>query len=320
MNDPSPQPLVALTGLMHEQAMATLKTFAAIRVADSPSPSDIVQAAAHASALIVRHRLPDDILARAPGLRVIVRHGTGLDFIPMREAFAAGVRVANVPEANVQSVAEHVIGILFMLSRRFDRQDRQVRAGTWNVRDEPRFELNGKVLGLVGFGRIARRLAPLAMALGMKVLACSRRGSYADISGVTGVTLDRLLSDSDFVSLHVPLTLETTHLIDARALALIRPTAFLVNAARGAIVDEGALLDSLRNRRLAGAALDVFGEQPVRQIHPFTALDNVILTPHSAALTEEAMLRMGLQSVEEVRRALAGEASDNTISPSASAW
>lgn len=315
MSGAAPLPVIALTGPMHPQAMAALARFASIRVAASPSPDDVASAAQGAAALIVRHKLADDLVERVPGLRIIVRHGTGLDFIPLRRALAAGIRVANVPEANVRSVAEHVIAALFLLARRQDRQDRQVRAGNWAVRDEPRFELAGRTLGLVGYGRIGRRVAALAAALGMRVVVASRRG--VEEEGVASLDLDSLLAAADFVSLHVPLTPQTSGLIDARALSLMKPTAHLVNAARGAIVDEAALLDSLRHGRLAGAALDVFAEQPLRKDHPFTPLDNVILTPHSAALTEDAMLRMGLQSVEEVRRALAGEASENVIAANA---
>lgn len=295
--------------------MSALKLFADIRVAASPSPDDIAEAAANAVALIVRHKLPEDILERAPAMRIIVRHGTGLDFIPLQKALAAGVRVANLPEANVQSVAEHVIGTLFLLARRFDRQDRQVRAGNWAVRNEVRSELSGRTLGLVGFGRIARRVASIAVGIGLQVVACSRRGDCSAVAGVRAMPLDQLLSESDIISLHVPLTPETTGLIDVRALALVKRTAFLINTARGAVVDEAALLDGLRSGRLAAAALDVFDEQPLRQDHPFNRLDNIVLTPHSAALTEEAMLRMGLQSVDEVRLALDGQPSANVVGP-----
>lgn len=306
------RPLVMVTAPLHDQATALLESFAEVRVARSPSPADLRSAAGGADAIIVRNPLPEDICDHAPRLRAVVRHGTGLDFIPVERMTAANVRVANVPDANVQSVAEHVIASMFLLARRLDRQDRQVRAGNWAVRNESRVELAGKTLGLVGFGRIGRRVARLALGLGMKVMACSRRAAAGE-AGVVSARLDDLLASSDVVSLHVPLTPQTTGLIDSRALRLMKPAAFLVNTARGAVVVEQALIEHLREGRLAGAALDVFVDQPIGADHPFTSLQNVILTPHSAAVTEEAMLRMGLQSVEEVRLALSSEVSENVV-------
>ncbi len=306
------RPVVMVTAPLHHRAMSLLEEFAEVRVARSPRPDDLRAAAAGAHAIIVRDPLPDDVGDHARCLKAVVRHGTGLDFIPVERLTKAGVRVANVPSANVQSVAEHVIACLFLLTRRLDHQDRQVRAGNWVVRNEARRELAGRTLGLVGFGRIARRVAQLAQALGMNVIAFSRAGAGMD-AGVSSVGLDELLTTSDVVSLHVPLTSETRALIDARALSLMKPTAFLVNTARGAIVDEQALADHLRAGRLSGAAIDVFADQPIEREHPFISLPNVVLTPHSAAMTEDAMLRMGLQSVEEVRLALKGEASPNVV-------
>lgn len=306
------RPIVALTAPMHPQPTAELQEFADIQVAGSPSPEDVRRVMPGAAALIVRNPVPADIASYAPTLRLIVRHGIGLDFIPVEAASRAGIMVANVPDANVQSVVEHVVGCMFTLARGLHVQNAEIRRGNWNVRNGHWVELSGKTLGIVGLGRIGRRLAETAGRLGMHVLAYDPNAK-ADEALEVAATLDQLAGMADVVSLHVPLTDETKGLVDAAVLKEMKPDAFLINAARGAVVVEDDLVRALRESWIAGAAIDVFAEEPIPAGHPLLELENVLLTPHSAALTEESMVRMGLESVAEVRRVVLGQEPKNFV-------
>lgn len=306
-----PRRLVALTAPMHAQAMERLAEFADIRVAATPAPDHVRQALDGASALIVRNPVPAPAIAGATTLRVIVRHGIGLDFVPLEAASKAGIVVANAPDANIQSVVEHVLGCMFAMARGLHIQNAELRRGNWAVRNGAWIELAGKTLGIVGLGRIGRRLAAAAAALGMKVVAYDPAASGDEVALLP--SLEALAAVADVVSLHIPLTAATTGLIDAAVLRQMKPGAFLINAARGPVVVERDLAAALAARRIAGAAIDVFAEEPIAADHPFLALDNILLTPHSAALTEESMLRMGLDSVAEVHRFFRGHEPRNFV-------
>jgi D-3-phosphoglycerate dehydrogenase len=305
-----PRRLVALTAPMHAQAMQRLAEFAEICVASTPAPDHVRRALDGASALIVRNPVPAQAIAGVTTLRVIVRHGIGLDFVPLETASQAGIVVANAPDANVQSVVEHVLGCMFAMVRGLHLQNAELRRGNWAIRNGAWSELAGKTLGIVGLGRIGRRLAAAAEALNMKVVA---HDPVASGDGVPLLSLEELVAVADVISLHVPLTAATTGMIDATLLRRMKRSTFLINAARGPIVVERDLADALAARHIAGAAVDVFVEEPIGVDHPFLALDNILLTPHSAALTEESMLRMGLESVDEVHRVFAGREPRNFV-------
>jgi D-3-phosphoglycerate dehydrogenase len=231
-------------------------------------------------------------------LRVVVKFGTGTDNIDIAAAGELGVKVSSTPAANALSVAELTVALLLALARHVALHDRLARARSWERRLG--IELAGKRLGIVGYGAVGREVARIAGALGMDVVAHDPFLSEADVELVD---LGTLLGSADAISLHVPLSESTRDLIDAEALEQMRPGALLVNTARGGIVDEQALAEALRSGRLAGAAVDVFAEEPPWD-SPLVGLDNVVLSPHAGAATAEAARRAGLQAVEQLLRDL----------------
>jgi D-3-phosphoglycerate dehydrogenase len=318
------RPVVLCTTPMDPSGCVLLDGVAEIRVPAQPGPAGLAAALPQADYLVVRTFLPPDLLAGVHRLRAIVRHGAGLDMIPMQSATRQGIPVAYVPGANAQAVAEYVVGTFFGLARRFGSFDAALRASGWaeaRLGAANGVELAGKTVGIVGVGAIGRRIAGMcSSALQMNVL-----GYQPDTSrfpaNVTSAPLDALLQQSDFVTVNCPLTDATRHLIDGRRLALMKRTAFLVNAARGDVIDEGALAEALRRRAIAGAALDVYGEQPLPAGHPFLALDNVLLTPHVAALTQESVARMSIGSAQAILQLMRGERPAHLANPEVwTAW
>jgi D-3-phosphoglycerate dehydrogenase / 2-oxoglutarate reductase len=227
-------------------------------------------------------------------LRVVVKYGSGMDNIDLEAAQALNVQVSSTPGANARSVAELAIALLLTLARNVALHDRGVREGSW--RRLIGVELAGKRLGLIGYGAIGREVARIARGLDMQVVA---HDPFVEEADVPLVPLEELYAVSDAVSLHLPLTEETRGLVGARELAAMKPTAFLINAARGGLVDEPALADALRSGRLAGAALDGFDIEPLGD-SPLRELDNVVLSPHAGAATREAVLRAAVQAVDQL--------------------
>ena len=300
---------VLLTGPVDAQTWQDLSALADVVLAPDAGADTLRRCIADADVLVVRSALPADLLDFAPRLRGIVRHGVGVDMIPMEAATRRGIAVANVPGSNRHAVAEHAIGVLGVLRRRCAQMDATLRARGWDASRalaDGAGELHGHTLGIIGVGAIGSRVAEIAHhGFGMVVLGHQRR--LADLpSFVAGTALDELLARSDAVVLAAPLNAQTEGLIDARRIALMPRHAVLVNVSRGALVDEAALVAALRTRRIAGAALDVFATQPLPQGHALCGLDNVLLTPHAAGLTVDSMRRMGAGTVREVERLLAG--------------
>jgi phosphoglycerate dehydrogenase-like enzyme len=237
-------------------------------------------------------RITASVIAAAPRLRAIVQFGAGLDGVDRAAAEARGIGVRNVPGANAQSVAELATFLMLGLARRLPVHARTRAARL--VGDPPGTELAGKTLGIVGLGATGRALARVARGLGMDVIAVKRTPAPdADASWVGGPDeLDTLLARADYVSLHVPASSETRGLIDAARLARMKPSAFLLNVGRGELVDKAALLDALRARRIAGAGLDVYWDEPPDPDDELFRLDNVVATPHVGGTTFEAMNRI----------------------------
>lgn len=258
-------------------------------------------------ALVVRSRtkVTADVLQRASRLRAIGRAGIGVDNIDVGRATRLGILVLNAPAGNAISAAELTFALLLSLARRIPQADASVRAGRWE-RASKGVECHGKTLGLVGCGRIGAEVAKRARAFGMRVLAYDPYLSpeRARAIGVELVTLPDLLEESDFLSIHAPLTDETRGLIGREELARMKPSAFLLNMARGGIVDEAALAEALAAKTLAGAALDVFETEPPPKEHPLLGSDAVILTPHLGAATTEAQRSVGIEICRAVRDAL----------------
>jgi phosphoglycerate dehydrogenase-like enzyme len=247
-------------------------------------------------------RFTEEVYRQCPRLRLVSLWGTGTDNVDLAAAAKHGVTITNTPGVSAFSVAEHCLALMLAAARAIPSQDAAVRAATW-----PRgqgIELRGKTLGIVGLGAIGRRFAELGRAIGMRVIAWTMHPDPA--LGIELVEFDHLLHTSDVISIHLRLSPQTVGLIGAREFGLMKPTALLVNTARGAIVNEAALIDALSTKRIAAAGLDVFTTEPLPPGHTLTRLPNVVLTPHSAGITPEA-LEAGLHmAIENVQRFLAG--------------
>jgi D-3-phosphoglycerate dehydrogenase len=234
--------------------------------------------------------LTADVLPDLPRCRAILRTGTGTDNVPVEEASRQGIIVANTPEATTHAVAEHAIGLLFAVLRQIAAQDRAVRQGIWDrYHAWPSWHMAGRTLGLIGFGRIARLVARKTSGLEMKTIAYDPAIDAATIAanGAEAVSLDGMLQNADFISIHIPLLESTRHLIGEAELRRMKPQAVLINTSRGPIIDEAALVRALQNNWIAAAGLDVLEHEPPAPNHPLLALDNVVLTPHIAGYSDE---------------------------------
>jgi len=267
-------------------------------------------------AIVVRSatKLTADLIDRAVNLKVIGRAGVGVDNVDVDAATRRGIVVANAPDSTVVSASEHTIGLLVALARNIPQAHAALKQGRWERNAYGGIELAGKTLGVLGFGRIGQQVARRAAGLGMRVCAYDPfvAGERFRELGVERVeTPEGVYAAADFLTLHLPLTQETRGLVDAAAFAVMRDGVRLVNAARGELVDEGALLDALRFGKVAGAALDVFSAEPYSG--PLLELDNVVVTPHLAASTDEAQDRAGLVVAEQVVAALEGGLVTNAV-------
>ena len=224
--------------------------------------------------------LTGDALRRLPRCKAIFRSGSGIDALPCDVAKELGIAVLNTPESISECVAEHAVALLFAVIRRIPHYDRAVRAGNWELPNGMNWHISGRTLGIVGYGRIGRTVERMVSGFGMKVL-------HYDPFVADSMPLDDLLAQSDYVSLHCPLTDETRGLIDARRLSLMKRNAILINTSRGPVVDEQALVAALKDGTIAAAGLDVLCEEPPPSNHPLFALDNVVLTPHIAAFSAD---------------------------------
>jgi len=262
-------------------------------------------------------RFTDHVLAACPALRLISIWGVGTDNVDLMACRARGVTVTNTPGVNAHALAEHTIALMLAITRRIPAMDRDVRAGQW-----PRgllIQLEGKTLGLIGLGAIGSRVAALVRPFGMRLLASTfgADNGRAAALGAEHVAVEELLRESDIVSLHLRLSADTEGYLSRARLGLMKPTAFLINTARGALVDKQALVDALRDKRLAGAALDVFHEEPVRTDDPLLALPDLVLTPHNGGMTREVIDNGVLRAVENIELFLAGRPRDLVVAPPA---
>jgi D-3-phosphoglycerate dehydrogenase / 2-oxoglutarate reductase len=254
-------------------------------------------------AILMRGNPPIDaaVMDAVPELRVIAKHGAGVDSVDLAAAAQRGIRVMVAANANAPAVAEHTLALIFALGRDIVTLAARTRIGAWDREGYSGREISGRRLGLVGFGRIARLVAAKARALGMDVTALPHRPGNVDTTLVReAASLGELLADSDIVSLHAPLTRETEGMIGRTALAAMRPGALLVNTARGALIDETALLEALVSGHLGGAALDTLIQEPPPPDHPLLNAPRVIVTPHIASATGAALIRMGVVAAQNI--------------------
>jgi D-3-phosphoglycerate dehydrogenase len=269
---------------------------------------------AGADALLVgTARIGAALLDAAPRLRIVARYGIGVDNVEVEEATRRGVVVTNAPGFCREEVAEHVLALLLCLARGVHLYDRALRAGDWTragARSVRR--VAGQTLGVVGFGAIGRTVAERATGIGMRVIA---HDPVVDVTGAEPVTLEELAQRADVVTLHTPLTDETRGLVNERFLAAMKPTAFLINTARGALVDQEALTTALAEGRIAGAGLDTFVPEPLPAGHPLLESERALLTPHVAFYSEESVHDVRVRAAQAVAEALAGERPAETVNP-----
>jgi D-3-phosphoglycerate dehydrogenase len=311
-------PTVLLTNPIHPDALATLQKHAAVITAPDVEAATLQKLAADADGIIVRAKLPDDIVDHAPRLKGIVRHGVGLDFIPVEAATHRKIPVANLPGSNTQAVAEYAFAALFQLRRRLAVIDTSLRTEGWNAvrpRAEASEEIGGSTVGILGVGSIGGRVAQIAgNGFNMRVLGHSRSGTT--LSGlVEAVDLDTLFAKSDAIVVACALTEATRGLVSARLIGLMKKNAVLVNISRGAVVETAALVAALRSGAIAGAALDVFDKQPLSPDDPLFECPNLLLTPHIAGISATSSRAMSVGAVEEMLRILRGERPSNLVNP-----
>jgi D-3-phosphoglycerate dehydrogenase len=291
---------------------------ASLIVAETGREDELIDLATQADGILTCFaQVTGRVIAAAPRLQVIGRYGIGVDNIDVAEATRRGIPVANVPAYCVDEVAEHVIALLMAHARGIALYDRAVRAGDWALSTGlPLRRVAGTTLGIVGFGRIGRALAPRGLGLGMEVLVC---GHGPDVTGVPGgvsvVEIEELAARSDYISLHVPLTSATTGMVDKDFLSLMKPTAYLINTSRGAVIEQEALLDALEAGRLAGAALDVFTPERLPADHPLLASRRLLATPHVAFYSEQSVRELATRAAANVAVALSGGRPDTVVNP-----
>ncbi|MCU1479474.1 MAG: phosphoglycerate dehydrogenase [Subtercola sp.] len=277
---------------------------------DGTDRAALLSALASADAILVRSatKVDAEAIAAAPNLKVIARAGVGLDNVDIKSATQAGVMVVNAPTSNIISAAELTVGHILSLARHIPAAHEALAQGQWKRSKYTGVELYEKTLGIIGLGRIGALITARLQAFGVNVVAYDPyvTSARAQQLGVTLLSLDELLAQSDFVTIHMPKTPETTGMISDAQLALMKPTAFIVNVARGGLIDEDALYRALTANVIAGAGLDVFVSEPPKNLD-LLALDNVIVTPHLGASTDEAQEKAGVSVAKSVRLALSGE-------------
>jgi D-3-phosphoglycerate dehydrogenase len=296
------------------------KVGAELRLAKAPTPEGIMEVADGADALLVTYaKITADMIRQMKRCRVISRFGIGVDNVDLPVATSKGIVVTKVPDYCLDEVSDHAMALLLALIRKIPFSNTRVQAGRWEMPSVvPIHRIRGTVLGLVGFGRIPQLVAPKAQAFGMKVQASDPfvPEEVMTRAGVKRVEFDELVRTSDYLSIHAPLMPETHHLFNAEVFRRMKPTAYLINTARGPLVDEAALAQALDQRQLGGAALDVVEKEPFSN----TALlgrDNLILTPHTGFYSEESLVDLQTRAAEEVVRVLSGQAPRNPVNPEA---
>jgi len=292
---------------IHAAGMRVLQEAGHVRLAADTDEATILREVGDIDGLVIRSRgrITRAVLAAAPRLKVVGRHGVGVDNVDVAAATEYGIQVVNTPQAVVEAVAEHTIGLMLAASKKIVTFHEHLRQGDFHVRYcVTGHELRGRNLGIIGMGNIGRRVAQICrLAFDMPILYSDvrRATDVEEALGARPTSLDELLAASDYVTVHVPLLPETRHLIGAREFSLMRPDAMFFNLARGEVVDEGALYAALREGRIAGAGIDVFAQEPTPADNPLLKLDNIVFTPHAATTTEESLRDMSLVALDVVR-------------------
>jgi D-3-phosphoglycerate dehydrogenase len=300
------------------QVLATIG--AELRMADTPTPEGIVAAASSSDALLVTYaKITADMIRKMTKCRVISRFGIGVDNVDIDTATASGIVVTKVPDYCIDEVSDHAMALLLAVVRKIPSSSARTHGGRWEMKAVvPIHRLRGSVLGLAGFGRIPQLVAPKAQAFGMKVVAYDPF-IPADVfsrAGVEKVELPTLLATSDYVSVHTPLTAETRNLFNRDTFGQMKRGAYIVNTARGPIIDEAALAEALDSGQIGGAALDVMTQEPPPP-SPLFGRDNVIITPHTSFYSEESLVELQVKAAQEVVAVLSGKPPRNPVNPEA---
>lgn len=295
--------VVIVTGIdLAPAAIDILRDYQLVYTSAKPTEDDLIKLAQQHQpvAIIVRYGgVSAGVMDASPALRVISKHGTGIDTIDSQAALQRGIAVKAAVGANAPAVAEHTWALIMACAKNVVGLDRRMREGHWDKSTHKSLELQGRTLGLVGFGAIGRRVAAVAAALGMPVLAYDPYAKEA-AAGVQLVDLDTLYARSDVVSLHCPLTAENKHMINAQSLARMKDGTILVNTARGGLIDEAALIAALNSGKLRAAGLDSFEKEPFAAPHPLQDIGNAILSPHIGGVTSDAYIAMGTGAARNV--------------------
>lgn len=296
---------VFVTEPIHEDGMKLLQSEVEVTVGSATDETTIIIEAAGCDAMLIRSAsITENIIKSIPTLKVVAKHGIGVDNIDGKAATQSGVVVVNAPESNINSVAEHGFAMMLALSKNLLVMDKNTRGGDWASRNRVVLtEMKGKNIGMIGLGRISKLLIKKLHALDVNILGYDPYvdQSVADEIGVKLVSsINDIFVESDFVSIHIPLTEETKGLVGTEKLNMMKESAYLVNVSRGGIVDENALYQALKNNVIRGAAFDVFEQEPADSENPLFQLDNIIVSPHNAALTSEALSAMATHAAQGI--------------------
>jgi D-3-phosphoglycerate dehydrogenase len=313
------RPLVTLTDdTVHRAAAEKLRETCEVRILPGSYPAEDVLAAACADADAVLARMAvmtRRVIEAAPKLRIIARHGIGVDAVDLCAATERGIPVTTTGSINAGAVAEYAFGLLLALARKIPQADSGMRRGGWSRGPQVGIELAGKTLGIVGLGAIGKHMARQALGFRMRVIANDPHARTPEGLDVEMTSRENLLRRADVVSLHMRLSSDTRHIIDAPSIELLKPGALILNTARGELIDEAALTRALQAGRIAGAALDVFEEEPLSASSPLRQLPNVILSPHVAGQTQESMRLVALAAADAILAALNGQRPANVYNP-----
>lgn len=302
---------VFLTEHIHDDAVAYLKEHFEVVQGTSVEPSGIIHQAQGCAAILIRSaKITAEIMDAIPTLKVVAKHGMGVDNIDVEHATEKGILVVNAPFSNLNAVAEHIVMLLISLSKRTVRMDKLTRAGEFAQRNTYKtIELKGATVGIIGLGKISRMVVKKLSGFEMNIIASDPFVKQADIGDlpVSIVTAEEVYTKSDFVIVHTSLFPTTFHLVGEKQFKMMKNTAFIINAARGPVIDEAAMIEALRSGEIAGAGLDVFEQEPPSADNPLFAMENVILSPHNAALSDGALRAMAMDSSMGITEYLTGK-------------
>lgn len=303
-------PKVLVSDPIDQVGVDILSQVAQVDVKTNLSPEELIQVIPNYDALMVRSgtRVTSDVIEAGANLKIIGRAGVGVDNVDVMAATRRGIVVVNSPEGNTIAAAEHTLAMMMAMSRYIPAANQSVKNGKWSRSSFMGVEVYKKTLGIVGLGKIGAHVATVARAMGMKLLAYDPFISHerAEELGCRLVDLDVLFQEADYITLHLPKTPETTHLINAEAIAKMKPSTRIINCARGGIIDEVALLEALQQGKIAGAALDVFEQEPLGESALRELDKEIVLTPHLGASTEEAQVNVAIDVAEQIRDVLLG--------------